>query len=139
MRRHDLTKNRTCWGCYLNFSISKSTVDGRGPHAQRPVNFMIKGRSPVRKNFRWTSTDSIYGSRALAKDWENKVNKFDQYISFHLYSSRFDSALFTYTCQAFQHKGVGGNHLDRSIANLFAIPLLFYSVILIVHINICDI
>jgi len=35
---------------------------------------------------RWTSTDSIYGSRALAKDWENK---------------------------AFQHKGVGGNLLDR--------------------------
>jgi len=35
---------------------------------------------------RWTSTDSIYGSRALAKDWENK---------------------------AFQHQGVGGNHLDR--------------------------
>jgi len=32
---------------------------------------------------RWTSTDSIYGSRALAKDWENK------------------------------HQGVGGNHLDR--------------------------
>ena len=24
--------------------------------------------------YRWTSTDSIYGSRALAKDWENKVN-----------------------------------------------------------------
>jgi glutaminyl-peptide cyclotransferase len=36
---------------------------------------------------RWTSTVSIYGSRALAKDWENK---------------------------AFQHKGVGGNLLDRS-------------------------
>ena len=95
------------------------------------------------KQSSWTSTDSLYGSRALAKAWEKKVWQFCTlwkigfwycwlFVMVHLKEYRnharkisFKICLIFFVWQTYQQNGVLGNFLDRSLLNHKIYSFLF--------------